>query len=84
MGALRLLCHFNVAENVPFDHGISYAELAEKTGLSLDMLTRAVRLVATQYIFQEKEPGIVTHTIRSKIMATEPGQKVWKQTPSYR
>jgi 6-hydroxytryprostatin B O-methyltransferase len=77
-----LLCHFNVAENVPLEKGISYAELAKKTGLSEDMLTRAVRLVATSYIFVEKEPGIVSHTARSKILAAEPGQKVSNKTIS--
>ncbi|KAF2672645.1 S-adenosyl-L-methionine-dependent methyltransferase [Microthyrium microscopicum] len=71
MGALQALGQFNVTEKVPFDKAISYDELASKTGLGLDMLTRCVRMASTSCIFQEKTPGYVSHTAMSKLLATE-------------
>ena len=76
MEALHVLVRFQVPENVPLDGKISLKDLASKTGLDVDMLTRLVRLVAVNYVFVESPPEMISHTAKSKLLATDEGTKV--------
>ncbi len=79
LGALQVLCRFEVPQNVPTDGEISYSGLASKTGLSEALLPRFVRMAAANYYFAEPRPGFVAHTAFSKILALEEGMRacVW-------
>ena len=76
MEALHVLIRFQVPENVPLDGKISLKELASKTGLDVDMLTRIVRIAAVNYVFVESPPEMISHTAKSKLLATDDGTKV--------
>jgi hypothetical protein len=56
-------------------------ELGSKTGLSLDMLTRLVRLGVANYVFVEPRPGVIAHNARSKLLATDDGAAVGHDVP---
>jgi hypothetical protein len=40
------------------------------------MLTRCVRLAVVNYVFVEPKPGIVAHSARSLLLATNEGSSV--------
>ncbi|KAK4167646.1 O-methyltransferase-domain-containing protein [Cladorrhinum sp. PSN259] len=71
LGALQVLCHFQVPQNVPLDGEISFSELSRKTGLTETLLSRFLRTVATSYYFVEPRPGFVAHTAWSNVLATD-------------
>jgi hypothetical protein len=76
MEALHVLVRFKVPDNVPLEGEISLKDLASKTGLEVDMLTRIVRMAAVNYVFVESHTGMISHTAKSKLLATDEGTKV--------
>lgn len=79
LGALHVLCHFNVPQNVPLEGTIAFSELASATGLQEPLLVRFLRMAAANYYFSESPPGVVTHTAGSKPLATDKGMRacIW-------
>lgn len=71
VGAVQVLCHFNVPQHVPLQGTISMVELAAKSGLNEGLLARFLRMAATSYYFTEPRPGCVAHTAWSKTLATD-------------
>ena len=71
MTSLGILIDFDVPSLVPFEGTISIKELASKTGLSEDKVTRIIRYAATNFIFQEPSPGQVAHTATSAALARD-------------
>lgn len=61
---------------VPAGGQTSFADIAEKTGLSEDMTRRLLRFAITMRIFREPVPGMVAHTKASK-MLTNPAMNGW-------
>ena len=61
---------------VPSGGSLSFAEIAEKTGLAEQMVARLLRHAITMRIFYEPEPGVVAHTKASKIL-TDPVTNDW-------
>jgi hypothetical protein len=81
LAALHTLCKFGVPETVPIDGEMTLEELGTKTGLSLDMLTRLVRLGVANYVFVEPKRGVIAHNARSKLLATDDGAAVGHNIP---
>lgn len=71
LGAMQILCHFNVPQNVPRTGEIGIPELAAKTGLNETLLARFLRMAATSHYFVEPRPGFVAHTAWSVALATD-------------
>ncbi|KAL2129055.1 hypothetical protein VTI74DRAFT_8298 [Chaetomium olivicolor] len=71
LGAMQVLCHFNVPLHVPLQGEISMSELAAKSGLHEVLLPRFLRMAAANYYFTESRPGFVAHTAWSKTLATD-------------
>ncbi|KAK3897615.1 O-methyltransferase-domain-containing protein, partial [Staphylotrichum tortipilum] len=71
IGAIQVLCHFNVPQHVPLQESISIGELSAKTGLREDLLSRFVRMAAANYYFTEPRPGFIAHTAWSRTIATD-------------
>jgi hypothetical protein len=71
VGAMQVLCRYNVPQHVPLQGTISMLELASKTGLGEGLLARFVRMAATGYYFTEPRPGFIAHTAWSKTLATD-------------
>ena len=74
--ALHALLRFKVPENVPLEGTISLKDLSSKTGLNIDILARLIRMVAVHYVFVESPSGMIGHTAKSKLIATNDGTKV--------
>ncbi|CAJ2511701.1 Uu.00g073260.m01.CDS01 [Anthostomella pinea] len=77
--SLGTLLEFNTPALVPLDGTATVAELAAKSGLLEDKLTRFLRYAATNFIFREPEPGVVTHTAASAALARDPQFCTWLQ-----
>ncbi|KAI0188447.1 S-adenosyl-L-methionine-dependent methyltransferase [Xylaria flabelliformis] len=69
--AVGTLLEFNVPELVPLEGTISLSELATKSGLLEDKLTRIVRYATTIFIFHEPKPGHIAHTALSATLARD-------------
>ncbi|KAL2783139.1 O-methyltransferase-domain-containing protein [Aspergillus keveii] len=70
--SLHVISHFNVAQAVPLTGPISFKDLSDIVGLSELDVTRFVRRTAINRIFVETEPGYVSHTATSALLATDP------------
>ncbi|KAK3296330.1 O-methyltransferase-domain-containing protein [Chaetomium fimeti] len=79
VGAMQVLCHFNVPQQVPVHGEISMGELSTKTGLDKGLLARFLRMAAVNYYFTEPRPEFIAHTAWSKTLATDPKMRacVW-------
>lgn len=64
-----IIGRFSIANKVPIDSEISYAELAETTGVSEAVLTHILRYAIAFRVFSEKRPGYISHSASSRILA---------------
>jgi hypothetical protein len=71
VGAMQVLCHFSVPQQVPLHGEIGMGELSAKTGLDKGLLTRFLRMAAANYYFTEPRRGFIAHTAWSKTLATD-------------
>lgn len=55
----------------------TYTEIAAKYGLKERMTRRLIRTAIAYGVFQELQPGIVTHSGASKLLATNPKLQSW-------
>jgi hypothetical protein len=72
---LEAVYHFNVAQAVPLDGEISFADVAKATGLNEQNTARITRLLMTEKIFAEPKPGYIAHSASSKLLATDEGMQ---------
>ncbi|KAJ5673631.1 hypothetical protein N7507_002758 [Penicillium longicatenatum] len=70
--SLHAISHFKVAQAVPNEGSISFAELARATGLTELDVARFVRRTAINHIFVEPTPGHVAHTATSALLSADP------------
>ncbi|EAQ88901.1 hypothetical protein CHGG_05521 [Chaetomium globosum CBS 148.51] len=79
VGAMQVLCHFNVPQQVPISGEIGIHELSVKTGLDRGLLVRFLRIAAANYYFTEPRRGFFAHTAWSKTLAIDPKMRacVW-------
>jgi len=71
LGSLKVLCHFNVPQNVPLSGCIAIAELAAKAGMDAALLPRYLRVAIANHYFFEPRPGFVAHSAWSKPLAVD-------------
>ncbi|KAH8821899.1 S-adenosyl-L-methionine-dependent methyltransferase [Xylogone sp. PMI_703] len=74
--ALSVVTHYDIANHVPLEGEISFADLAPKVNLSLDRLQRVLRCVIAFRIFHEKTVGYVSHSATSKVLRDK-GARAW-------
>jgi hypothetical protein len=79
VGAMQVLCHFSVPQQVPLHGDIGMGELSAKTGLDKGLRARFLRLAAANYYFTEPRRGFIAHTAWFKTLATDPKMRacVW-------
>ncbi|KAI0424812.1 S-adenosyl-L-methionine-dependent methyltransferase [Xylaria sp. FL1042] len=68
---IGILLEFNIPSLVPLEGAISLRELAVKTGLSEDKLSRVVRYAMTNFVFCEPEADYIAHTALSAALARD-------------
>ena len=61
----------------PADSTISLSELQSKTSLDPINLARVLRLAMTKGIFREPSPGMVAHTVASRVLAEDVDMQAW-------
>lgn len=66
--AIQVALEFNFFRIVPPEGQISIEELAEKAGVDVDRTRRIVRLLVTEFIFQEPTPGRIAHNPSSFLL----------------
>ncbi|KAJ6010796.1 hypothetical protein N7451_002208 [Penicillium sp. IBT 35674x] len=70
--SLHAISHFKIAQAVPSEGLISFADLARDTGLTEHDVARFVRRTAINHIFVEPIPGHVAHTAASALLSADP------------
>ncbi|KAF2640550.1 S-adenosyl-L-methionine-dependent methyltransferase [Massarina eburnea CBS 473.64] len=65
---MRILYTFNIPKHVPLDAAISFADVAQSCGLEESRLTRILRYLILNHIFEEPEPGKIAHSAISKFL----------------
>lgn len=68
LAAVQIALDFGFFELVPADGDISLSDLAQKSGLDKDRVSRSVRMMVTLGIFQEQQPGFISHNSISDIL----------------
>ncbi|CRL28214.1 O-methyltransferase, family 2 [Penicillium camemberti] len=68
LAAIQVALEFNFFEIVPLEGQISIEDLAEKAGVDLDRTNRIVRLLVTEFIFQEPTLGYIAHSPSSYLL----------------
>jgi hypothetical protein len=69
---LRALNGFKIPQAVPLSGSeISFPDLASKTNLDVDFITRIIRFATTNRIFVETRPGYIAHTAASLVLAKD-------------
>jgi hypothetical protein len=74
--SLHAIHHFGVARRFPPGEQVSFAQLADSTGLSEQILRRLLRHAMAMRVFSEPRRGMVAHTAASKLLA-EPQVDNW-------
>jgi hypothetical protein len=76
--SIDTVCRLGILEMVPAGGKLSFAEVAEKTGLPRAEVRRVLRHAMAMRILQEPEPEMVAHTKVSKFMSL-PHIQAWVQ-----
>lgn len=71
LAAHQVALEFDFFGKIPLKGRITAVELAKETNLSHDIVSRVLRLLATQKIFQEVAENEFTHTMLSTIVAED-------------
>ncbi|OHF00081.1 O-methyltransferase [Colletotrichum orchidophilum] len=79
LNAFAYVSRFQVAESIPLQGAVSYADLASKTGTEVTQLKRALRHLMALHVFVEPEPGRVAHTASSKRLVESRGVRLYNE-----
>ena len=71
LAAFQTALEFDFFEAVPLDGTITLADLVKKLELSEGQVGRTLRLLATNRIFVESQPGVFSHTSLSALIARD-------------
>lgn len=72
VATLQVIYRFKLGQAIPLEGGATYAEVAEKTGLTEHRVSSVIRQAAINHIFCEDRPNHVIHTVISKLIITDP------------
>ncbi|KAK6067448.1 O-methyltransferase [Seiridium cupressi] len=73
VATFAVLYTYRIAQHVPADGTISYAELSERCGLPTSDIKRILRAAISIHIFQEERSDFVKHNANSAILKTALG-----------
>lgn len=65
--------HYSIAQAIPLNDTISYAELAKKLSLDSKQLRQMIRQLIQIHVFSEPTTNHVSHTLASKLLLTHSG-----------
>ncbi|KAI0179724.1 sterigmatocystin 8-O-methyltransferase [Hypoxylon sp. FL1284] len=74
--SIDAICRFHIADMIPPGGQVSFADIAQGTGLDEGLARRLVRHAMAMRILREPEPGMVAHTKTSRFL-TLPYINVW-------
>ncbi|KAK2760703.1 hypothetical protein FQN54_001938 [Arachnomyces sp. PD_36] len=70
---LRVIWRYQLAAAVPLDGSATYDEISATSGLSRSRVVRTIRAAIALNIFDEREPGKISHTAISRLLASDEG-----------
>ena len=73
---MAVVTHFDIANHVPLNGEISFAELSSKVHLGVERLQRILRCTIAHRIFNEPRIGFVSHSAASKVLLDN-GARAW-------
>ncbi|KAH7064492.1 O-methyltransferase [Paraphoma chrysanthemicola] len=76
--ALNALLEHGIFDAVPLGEGLYIEDVAARVNLDSGILTRFLRIVLTQGIFNEKSPGVIQHTSASAIFRTDQAASLFR------
>ncbi|KAF3931385.1 O-demethylpuromycin-O-methyltransferase [Dactylella cylindrospora] len=77
VATLHVITHFKIAEVVPLEGDISYADVGQAINLPELKVRQVLRLAMTNRLFYEPRHGYVAHTAASKLLKDDPLMKNW-------
>ncbi|OCL03487.1 S-adenosyl-L-methionine-dependent methyltransferase [Glonium stellatum] len=77
LSSLRWIYHFKIAEAIPLNSEVSFAEVASKAGVDESQVRRVLRHAMTNNLFCEPKVGYVAHTAESSILVRDKGLHSW-------
>ncbi|KAH9885690.1 S-adenosyl-L-methionine-dependent methyltransferase [Xylariomycetidae sp. FL2044] len=69
----QAITRFGLARALPVGGETSFAEMAEKSGLTESNVRKFVRYAVAQKIFEEPRPGVIVHNATSRLLAQDAG-----------
>lgn len=69
--SLRVVIHLDIAQHVPLEGNMGFAQLAGIVDVDEERLTRIMRYAMTNHWFCEPEPGKVAHTAMSSLLVKD-------------
>ena len=73
MNAFRYVFRYGIATAIPLNSTITYTDLASKLNLDASQLKQMLRQLMPIHVFRESQPGHISHTASSKLLATHEG-----------
>lgn len=70
---LRIIWRYQLASAVPLEGSATYDEISAASGLSRLLVARTIRAAIALNIFDEREPGKISHTAISRLLASDEG-----------
>jgi hypothetical protein len=74
---LKLISRFDLANKVPLNGEITFADLATTVGIDRAALTSILRLAIAHRIFKESRPGVIVHSAASRQIAEDSRVASW-------
>ncbi|OKL62776.1 hypothetical protein UA08_01854 [Talaromyces atroroseus] len=74
---LKAISRFDLANKVPLDGEIPFADLAASAGIDSAALTTILRFAIAQRIFREPRPGVIAHSSASRQIAEDTRVASW-------
>ncbi|KAI0020758.1 S-adenosyl-L-methionine-dependent methyltransferase [Xylariomycetidae sp. FL0641] len=73
----QAITRFRLAHSFPVHSEASFAEIAEASGITEADAKQLIRRAEMQGIFAERQPGVVSHTAPSRLLAEDPILHDW-------
>lgn len=75
--SLHTIIRFDICKAFPVDRNATFEEIGQYCSLPTSDVVRILRHAMTYYIFSEPQPGVVSHTAASRMLAEDGPLKSW-------
>jgi hypothetical protein len=75
--SIQAIARYDIARKIEIDEEVSFTELAKRTKLPEDDLTRIMRQAIARHIFKETKKGYLSHTAASRLFIDNSNLRDW-------